>query len=293
MEDKFLYYLTPLFRVVLFVFFIFLCSLPFGMIVQFNFITLAKEALSTDIILETATVLAVLGALLMFFKTIPSVGFSSVFVQKNGSISGFLVGSLIGVLLIVVCAGLLWLTGSVEFSYGSITPIIFIGQLVYFMLVAVFEELMFRTLPLYAFAERYPIVIAILLNSLLFGAIHLANPGFTWIAMVNITLAGALFSIFTLQKRNVSWAIGIHFTWNFTQGILLGYKVSGTDSPGVLSAKPLGSDYLSGGTFGIEGSIVCTAVLAILIVFLWFRYQIKPIEAHSLEEKIEEETAAI
>ena len=285
MENKFLYYLTPIFRVILFVFFIFLCSLPFGMVIQFDFINLPKDAISTEIILEASVILAVLGGLLMFFKTVPTVDFRSVFIRKEGGIAGFLMGGLVGIGLIAICAGLLYLMGCVEFSAGSITPIIFFAQLVYFILVGVLEEFMFRTLPLYAFAERYPIVIAILLNSLLFGAVHMANPGFTWLAMLNISLAGALFSIYTLQKGNVSWAIGIHFTWNFAQGILLGYRVSGTDNPGVLKAKPLGNAYLSGGNFGIEGSVICTAVLAILIAFLWLRNPIEPIVEYVLEEE--------
>jgi membrane protease YdiL (CAAX protease family) len=290
MENKFLHYLTPIFRVILFVFFIFLCSVPFGMVMQFDFINLPKDAISSEIILESSMVIAVLGGLLMFFKAVPAIDFNSVFINKRGGITGFLMGSLFGMGLIAICAGLLYLMGNVEFSAGSITPMILISQLIYFVLVGIFEEFMFRTLPLYAFAERYPVFIAILLNSLLFGAVHMLNPSFTWLAMLNISLAGALFSIFTLQKRNVSWAIGIHFTWNFAQGILLGYKVSGTDNPGILSAKPLGNAYLSGGAFGIEGSIICTLIMVITITYLLFKYKIAPIYENVIIEELEEET---
>lgn len=290
MENKFLHYLTPIFRVILFVFFIFLCSVPFGMVMQFDFINLPKDAISSEIILESSMVIAVLGGLLMFFKAVPAIDFNSVFINKRGGITGFLMGSLFGMGLIAICAGLLYLMGNVEFSAGSITPMILISQLIYFVLVGIFEEFMFRTLPLYAFAERYAVFIAILLNSLLFGAVHMLNPSFTWLAMLNISLAGALFSIFTLQKRNVSWAIGIHFTWNFAQGILLGYKVSGTDNPGILSAKPLGNAYLSGGAFGIEGSIICTLIMVITITYLLFKYKIAPIYENVIIEELEEET---
>jgi membrane protease YdiL (CAAX protease family) len=102
----------------------------------------------------------------------------------------------------------------------------------------------------------------------LFALAHVGNPNFTALGLLNITLAGTLFCIYTLQKKNVSWAIGIHFGWNFTQGILLGYNVSGNEMPGAVKAMPLGSPYLSGGTFGIEGSIFCTVLLILWMGWL-------------------------
>ncbi|KQC00657.1 CPBP family intramembrane glutamic endopeptidase [Pedobacter sp. Hv1] len=290
MGEKIFYYLHPVFRLILFVVFIFLCILPFGLIAQLNFFSLPKDFVGTDMIYEVGMVLAVLGALLMTFKTFPTLDFRSVFLAKENMASGFLKGSLIGILLIGLCGVALWLSGNVVFAVGKISLILFFAYLLYFVIVGLFEELMFRTLPLFVFAERYPIILAIVLNGLLFGAVHMANPGFTWLAMLNITLAGILFAVYTLQKRNLSWAVGIHFGWNFAQGILLGYKVSGTDTPGVLVAKPIGNTYLSGGVFGIEGSVVCTAVLAILIVYLMVRYPIAPVEEAVFETELKEET---
>jgi membrane protease YdiL (CAAX protease family) len=289
MGEKILYYLTPILKVILFLIFIFMCLLPFGIIAQFDFISIDKKSFLADLLLEGSTVIAVLGALLMIFKVFPTVDFRTIFVEKEKSVSGFLKGSLIGFLLIACCVGLLLLNGNVVFSVAKISTLLFFGYLLFFIIVALFEELMFRSFPLFAFAERYPISITIILNSVLFGLIHLANPGFNAVAMLNITLAGALFSIYTLQKRNVSWAVGIHFGWNFTQGILLGYKVSGTNTPGILLAKPVGQNYLSGGVFGIEGSIFCTIALSILIIWLLIRYKIEPITT-VFEEDFEEET---
>lgn len=290
MGEKILYYLHPVFRLVLFVVFIFICILPFGLISEFGFISLPKDSIVTDMVFETEIIIAVLGALLMTFKTFPTLDFKSVFVERQGMLSGFLKGSLIGFLLIGICGGTLLLTGNVVFTVGKISVVLFLGYILYFILVALLEELMFRTLPLFVFAERYPIILAVVLNGLLFGSAHLANPGFTWLSMLNIALAGILFSVYTLQKRNVSWAIGIHFGWNFAQGILLGYKVSGTNTPGVLVAKPIGNGYLSGGIFGIEGSVVCTIVLAIVIVYLMVSYPIAPVEEAVFETELEEET---
>ncbi|MES2446645.1 MAG: type II CAAX endopeptidase family protein [Bacteroidota bacterium] len=267
----------PLLKIILFIFFIFICLLPFGLIAQMEFITIPKDSILSDLVLEGALVIVVISALLMMFQTFPNINFKDVFVEKEHALSGFLKGTGIGLILILIAGAILFLLGFVDFSLGKISVAVFLGYLLFFLLVSVFEELMFRTIPLFVFAERYHFLFAIIINGLLFGFVHMSNPGFTWLAMLNITLAGALFSIFTLLKKNISWAIGIHFSWNFAQGTLLGYKVSGTNSPGLLTAKPVGAEYLSGGTFGIEGSIFCSTLLILLIIWLLVKNKFEPI----------------
>jgi hypothetical protein len=289
MGEKVLYYLMPILKVLLFVFFIFLCLLPLHLTIEFNLIHFIKNYLTKELLVKGASVLAILGALLMIFKFYPKLTFRSVFVAKENALAGFLKGNLIGFVLIALCAGLMSLSNTVAFSAGKISIIIFLAYFIYFIFIALFEELIFRTFPLFVLAERYSALLGVLINSVLFGLIHFANPNFTWLAMLNISLAGALFATCTLLKRNISWAVGIHFSWNFAQGILLGYKVSGLNIPGLLLATPIGETYLSGGAFGIEGSIFCTLVLVILIVYLLFKYKIEPIKDSNFSEQIEKE----
>ncbi|TKB98360.1 CPBP family intramembrane metalloprotease [Pedobacter cryotolerans] len=277
MGERILHNIMPLLKIILFIFFIFICLLPFGLIAQMEFITIPKDSILSDLVLEGALVIVVISALLMMFQTFPTINFKDVFVEKEHALSGFLKGTGIGLILILIAGAILFLLGFVDFSLGKISVAVFLGYLLFFLLVSVFEELMFRTIPLFVFAERYHFLFAIIINGLLFGFVHMSNPGFTWLAMLNITLAGALFSIFTLLKKNISWAIGIHFSWNFAQGTLLGYKVSGTNSPGLLTAKPVGDEYLSGGTFGIEGSIFCSILLILLIIWLLVKNKFEPI----------------
>jgi len=287
MRERVLHYLMPFLKVILFVFFILLCLLPLHLIIEFNFIPFIKNYLAKDLFVKGASVLAILGALLMIFKIYPNLNFNVVFVTKQNALAGFLKGNLIGFALIALCVGLMSLSNTVVFSAGKISLIIFLAYFIYFIFIALFEELIFRTFPLFVFAERYSALLGILINSILFGLIHFANPNFTWLAMLNISLAGALFATYTLLKRNISWAVGIHFSWNFAQGILLGFKVSGLNMPGLLLATPIGETYLSGGAFGMEGSIFCTFVLVILIVYLLFKYKIEPIKDSNFSEQIE------
>ena len=158
----------------------------------------------------------------------------------------------------------------------------------FFILVGIFEEFTFRSFPLVVFAERYLIPVSIILNGLLFGLIHFANPGFSVLAMINISLCGILFSIVTLKNRNIWWSVGIHFGWNFTQGNLLGFKVSGINQSGLIAATLKGNYLFSGGTFGIEGSLICTITLIIYITWLIVKLKIAPVvEIENNSELIE------
>ncbi|MCZ4222864.1 CPBP family intramembrane glutamic endopeptidase [Pedobacter rhodius] len=276
MENKFLYYLKPIIRVVIFVLFIFLWSIPFGFLTQFEVFKFSQDSLSGQLFYEFGAVLIVTGALLMVFQTFPTRNFETVFITQNAFFP-FLKGSALGLLLIGCCSLIMYLTGNVAFTETKILPLNIAGYLLFFIMAGLFEEFTFRSFPLVVFAERYSIPVSIFLNGFLFGLIHLSNPDFSMLAMLNISLCGILFSMITLLKRNIWWAVGIHFGWNFTQGNLLGFKVSGISQPGLIMATPKGNAILSGGAFGIEGSIICTFILMICVILLIIKTRIKPV----------------
>ena len=94
--------------------------------------------------------------------------------------------------------------------------------------------------------------------ALVFGALHLANPGATALAGVTVAVAGLMFcALYALTGR--LWVpIGLHLAWNFAQGYLFGAAVSGGDLGGsiaVSTARPGAAAWLTGGTFGPEASV--------------------------------------
>lgn len=280
----------PIFKVLLFCIFLSLCAIPFTLIEEINFVNLsAVHPLIIEILGQAAGVLTVLGALLMVFRVFDKYNFAHVFVTRNIG-TGFVKGSVIGLVLVVFCTALAWLNGNVSFTLGNFNFLFLLGYILLYVLVGVMEELIFRSFTLLALSERYPVSIGVLITSLLFGLAHYYNPGFTWLAMFNISLVGILLAYCILWKRNIYWAIGIHFGWNFTEGMLLGYKVSGTDAVGLLIAQPKGAAYLSGGNFGIEASIYCTIIMVLAIAYLLIRHRIAPVnEVLAIEEFEEEE----
>ena len=137
------------------------------------------------------------------------------------------------------------------------------------------EEVVARAWLLPQLASRTNLKLAILISSLFFTLLHMGNSGLTPLSLVNLFLFGVAMSLYLL-KTDTIWGIGgIHGAWNFAQGNLFGVLVSGQSSgTSIMKFTPQGNqDWLSGGSFGIEGSIVSSIILFLLILYL--AYQLK------------------
>jgi len=289
MEHKFFYLLKPIIRLLLFVFYLFLWAIPVGFLTQLPLFKFQEGSLPSLFFSEISLTFMAIGALFMIFQTYPTRNFERVFVVKNNLLSGFLKGTGIGLALILACTGLMFINGNVDFFYTKFEVSSILSYLIFFIFVGISEEFVFRTFPLVVFAERYKIWVSIFLNGLLFGLIHISNPNFSVFAMINITLCGIVFALITLQKKNIWWSVGMHFGWNFCQGTLLGFKVSGIDAPGLMVSRPVGNATFSGGNFGIEGSVLCTFILVLYLVWLIRKQKVEPVEEVFVELEIRRE----
>jgi uncharacterized protein len=158
---------------------------------------------------------------------------------------------------------------------GSNGPRILIAVLSMAIISGVFEEVLIRGV-VFRFLEQWlGSVAALALSAFLFGALHLANPGASWLAAIAIALeAGIMLGAIYMLTRRLWAAIGLHMAWNAAQGGLFGVKVSGTDVKGLIVSQSQGSDLLTGGAFGAEASlpaiIICTSIG---IYILWLAYK--------------------
>ena len=128
------------------------------------------------------------------------------------------------------------------------------------------------------FSDSMNKYIALVVSSLLFAVMHLANANVTILSFVNIFLAGILLGIYYIHKRNLWFPISLHFSFNFFQGPIFGFEVSGVDVTGVIIHKVRGPDLITGGIFGFEGSIIATLLLLISIVVLHFKFEEKRLD---------------
>ncbi|MFM5894245.1 MAG: lysostaphin resistance A-like protein [Novosphingobium sp.] len=145
-----------------------------------------------------------------------------------------------------------------------------------------FEEILFRGILLRHLETMLGTWAALALTSVLFGAAHLTNPGATWFAAFAIAMeAGILLGAAYLVTRRLWLAAGIHAAWNFSQGWVFSVPVSGGEAPlGLLITRRLGPDWLTGGDFGLEASViamlVATGAGVLLLVWAARRGEIKP-----------------
>ncbi len=127
------------------------------------------------------------------------------------------------------------------------------------------EELLFRGWLLQVIGARYRVWLGVLISSLLFSAAHLLNPGISPVAVVNLLLVGVFLALYALRDGSLWGVCAWHAMWNWTQGNLLGFEVSGLRTPGgtLFNLMESGPDVFTGGAFGPEGGLAVTAVLLV------------------------------
>jgi membrane protease YdiL (CAAX protease family) len=137
--------------------------------------------------------------------------------------------------------------------------------------VAVNEEIVFRGVLTRILAERFGGWVALVVSSLLFGAMHLINSDVTvWGALSIVLTGGLLFGILYLVTRSLWLTIGFHFAWNTVQAGVFGVQSSGQDESAhsLYRTALAGQEWLTGGSFGPEGSVVTLVVVTIPALIL-------------------------
>ena len=162
--------------------------------------------------------------------------------------------------------------GSFELNELSLEPILFIlGLFPFWLLQGGTEEVATRGWLLTRIAARSNLPLAIAISSSLFGFLHLGNSGVTFLSVLNIVLDGVLAGLLLVYTDSIWLVVAQHGTWNYVQGNLLGFQVSGTGADASIFSFTMGSgpDWLTGGAFGAEGSIITTLVLLVSLVIVY------------------------
>jgi membrane protease YdiL (CAAX protease family) len=147
-----------------------------------------------------------------------------------------------------------------------------------FTLPAAGEEALMRGYLFQALAEAWGGPWALWITSFLFGILHLGNPNTSWIGLANIMVAGLFLGVVYLKTASLWWATGAHLGWNWGHGFLSDLPVSGLELVDTPLLEPLtrGPEWLSGGSFGPEGSVLTTLTLLVASVVLWETSWLRP-----------------
>lgn len=204
----------------------------------------------------------------LFQKFISREDFVSIGLNFVGFKTDFYKGLLAGTVLI--CSGFILLI-VLNLTLIDLTYFSFYDQIFYFFLftvVSLNEEIAIRGYILHNLSSSFDKYVALIISSLVFMTMHLGNPNIGILSLVNLFLAGIFLGIYTIHKNNLWFPIGAHLTWNYLQGPIFGFEVSGNKINSLFEQKLNGHELLTGGNFGFEGSIILTLFLIISIFFM-------------------------
>jgi membrane protease YdiL (CAAX protease family) len=190
-------------------------------------------------------------------------------------------GVLIAGIAMVSIFGIEWFAGWVnitQFGWNAPSDVSFVMLIIssFFamLMVGFYEELLSRGYQVLNLAEglRFPqigergaVTIAVLVTSVLFGFLHAANPNVTPFAVFNIILAGIVLALPYALTGSLGLSVGLHFSWNFVQGGILGFPVSGMKfEASVIQIQQSGSILWTGGAFGPEAGLLGIFGMAIM-----------------------------
>ncbi|MEO8365871.1 MAG: type II CAAX endopeptidase family protein [Pseudoxanthomonas sp.] len=215
-----------------------------------------------------STVLAVLPFLLAYWllaKAIERRPLSELDWRKSPQLLWGLIAAL---LLFTLVTAELWAANVYSISGWGYAPLWTL-----FLLTAVVpgitEEIVSRGILFRLTEEGLGTWIALLVSALFFGFAHIFNPGATAWSSIAISIeAGLLFGLLYHVTRSLSWCIGLHAGWNFVQGAVFGIPVSGIKVDGLIESRLQGPDWLDGGGFGAEASVLTVLTCGVISLLL-------------------------
>ena len=192
-----------------------------------------------------------------------------------------LAGVAIGAGMFCIVIGVLFFAG--DYRVIAVRPsIALLGLFLTVLPAAAIEEIVMRGIVFRLLSQWGGTWIALALSAVLFGALHLHNPGATWVAAAAIALeAGVLLAAAFVATGNLWLPIGLHFAWNFMEGPIFGTQLSGgTIASSLFDARVSGPQWLAGGKFGPEAGVAALLVgvtaAAVLLVYAHRRNLIVP-----------------
>ncbi|HVM72596.1 MAG TPA: type II CAAX endopeptidase family protein [Anaerolineales bacterium] len=162
-----------------------------------------------------------------------------------------------------------------------------VGQTLLYFIILVFvgwqEELLSRGYHLQTIASGINLFWGVMISALIFAALHVTNPYFNLASLIGIFLAGLFLAFAYLRTGRLWLSIGLHIGWNFFEGVVFGFPVSGIATFPLIRLAISGPPLWSGGAFGPEAGLILLPALLIgaLLVDQYARRRIRSVsETH-------------
>lgn len=234
--------------------------------------TLFTPRLEPCITLYSTAVTSVLTAL--YCKLFEKRSFKSIGLQKKSFFKHYLIGLLLGG--IIICSTVLvdFLVGGIRIDgisdgFNGTTLLFIVIYSIGFMFQGASEEIMFRGFLMTDIARKNKITIAIIISSLIFSLMHIFNPGITIFELISIFLMGVFLSLYIICFDNIWGACAIHSIWNFVQINIFGIN---TDLLKITDSVFKTTDITDAGVFhiidGISGIVFLVIAICLLLLYM-------------------------
>ena len=192
---------------------------------------------------------------------------------KGNNAVNLLIGLLIGIGMNGAAILMAWMHGDIRMYFDKFEPVPFIILFIAVFVQSAAEEMVCRGFiyqrVLRTYRNRF--WLAVIINSVFFGMIHLGNNGISAMAVVDLVVTGLLFSAMVYYFDSLWMAMAAHAGWNFTQSILVGLPNSGIVVPYSvfrLDAASARDSFFYNVAFGVEGTVPAITVQAVVLVAL-------------------------
>ncbi|MCP4762135.1 MAG: CPBP family intramembrane metalloprotease [archaeon] len=240
-----------------------------------DFGTNVETSLSQKLTIHFFGLLGIVLIVYIFRNFLDRKSFLSIGLSFKKRYSDLLSGFIIA--LIILSIGFLVLLFLKDIKIVEITFNIKVLSLSFLLygLVALSEEFLARGYILNNLLDSINKYVAIVISSVIFSLLHIFNDNISWLSIINLFLAGLIFGAAYIYTRNLWLPISLHLFWNFIQGSILGFNVSGLNLDSLLVLDISGRTIITGGDFGFEGSILCTILELISFIGILYYFRRK------------------
>jgi membrane protease YdiL (CAAX protease family) len=203
-----------------------------------------------------------------FNNTLSAIGLSI----KNKA-DDFLKGSLLGFMLIGIGFLIFLCFDLVSIAEANFSILDLSYLAIMFIMVSISEELVSRGVFITMLKKGFNGETSLIISAVVFGGLHLLNANVTFLSFANICLAGLMLGIAYYLTKNLMFPIGLHFTWNYFQGPIFGFEVSGNKTYTLITQKLFGDKIWTGGDFGFEGSIIAIPIMILATYFIYKHFK--------------------
>lgn len=215
--------------------------------------------------------------LVLFFAIkIMKLSWNDLGFKKESALKEFLKGWVFGAIILISCVAFMIMVRVVKidrvtFHFKLILQ--FIPLVVVWAIQGNAEEALTRGFLFVGIARKVNILAAIFISAIFFSVMHLGNEGIAALPLIDLFVFGVFAALVMLKTKNIWLVSGFHAAWNCFQGNVFAFPVSGTDvGNAFIYVTTHGPTWLSGGKFGVEGSVV--SILIQVIIVAWLSYDL-------------------